>query len=201
MKTAVDPAVNVVDQALWVASRATGLVALLLLSATILLGVATNRRYATSGWARFSVLALHRNLSLLGLVFVAVHAATAVIDPYAGIRWTDAVLPFIAVYQPVWLGLGTVALDLMAAVVVSSLLRSRIPLPVWRGVHWASYALFPVALVHALGIAGADGRLGWVLGWLGCCALAVIAAGWWRARGRVHADTHARRVDQQGGWL
>lgn len=93
-------------QALWFTSRGTGLVSLLLLTATVGLGAAHAARWGSTRWPRFTVAALHRNLSLLAVVFLAAHVATAVIDPYAGIRWLDAVLPFGSTYHPFWLGLG-----------------------------------------------------------------------------------------------
>jgi predicted ferric reductase len=182
-----------VNQALWFASRATGLVSLLLLTGTVVLGIATTGRAAGSRWPRFAVADLHRNLSLLAVVFLGVHIATAVIDPYAGIRWADALLPFVSVYQPFWLGLGAVALDLLIAVLVTSLVRSRLPRRVWRAVHWAGYALFPVAVAHGLGTGGLDSRQLWVLGCVGFCLLTVTAGIWWR-QGSRHRDTAARRV-------
>src|SRR5919205_2877940 len=129
------------DQTLWYASRATGLVALLLLTATVVLGVTTAGRFPTSRWPRFVIAAVHRNLSLLSVSFLGVHIATAVIDPYAGMSWADAVIPFGSAYRPVWVGLGAVALDLLIAVVVTSLLRLRILLRWWRAVHWSSCVL------------------------------------------------------------
>lgn len=181
------------NQALWFASRATGLVSLLLLTGTIVLGVATTVRVAGRGWPRFAVATVHRNLSLLAVVFLAVHIAAAVIDPYAGIRWVDALVPFVSNYQPFWLGLGVVSLDLMIAVLVTSLVRSHLPWRVWRLVHWAGYALFPVAVAHSIGIGGADSRQLWVLGCIGSCLLSVAAAIWWR-QGAGHPDTAARRA-------
>ena len=86
-------------QALWFASRATGLVALLLITATVVLGASHSGRVASPGWPRFTLHAVHRNLSLLTLAFLVVHIATAIIDPYAKIAWLDAVVPFVSVYQ------------------------------------------------------------------------------------------------------
>lgn len=190
---------QVVDQSLWFASRATGLVSLLLLSATIVIGAATSGRFATSRWPRFTVIALHRNLSMLALVFLAVHICGAVIDPYAGIRWADALIPFVSSYQTFWLGLGAVAIDLTIAVVVTSMLRLRMPLKLWRAIHWAGYAMFPIAVAHGLGISGPDSRLGWVLLCFTLCALVVGAAVWWRAS-RTHPDRLARDAAEEGLW-
>jgi len=156
-------------QSLWFASRGTGLVTALLLTATTALGAIHTGRVTSARWPRFTLHAVHRNLSLLTLAFLAVHVASAIIDPYAGIAWLDVVVPF-------WLGLGAVALDLILAVVVTSLLRLRIGLRQWRAVHLSAYALWPVAMLHGVGIGGADTRLGWVLALYLACAVAVLVA-------------------------
>jgi NADH:ubiquinone oxidoreductase subunit F (NADH-binding) len=121
--------------ALWYVSRATGMLALLLLTGTVVLGTLTGGRATFAGLPRFAVAALHRNLSLLTLAFLVVHVATAVIDDYAGIGWLDTVLPFVSVYHPFWLGLGAVAFDLLLALAGTSLLRTRIPPRAWRAVQ------------------------------------------------------------------
>jgi methionine sulfoxide reductase heme-binding subunit len=179
--------------ALWYASRAAGLVLLLLLTATAALGAAHAGRAATGRWPRFAVHALHRNLALLAVALLAVHVAAAIVDPYAGIRWLDAVVPFGSTYHPFWLGLGAIALDLTAALVLTSLVRTRLPLRAWRVVHLAAYALWPVAVVHGLGIGGVDSGLTWVRAVDGLCAAAVLAALVVRLRAR-DADRDARRA-------
>jgi DMSO/TMAO reductase YedYZ heme-binding membrane subunit len=145
------------------------------------------------------VVSLHRNLSLLALTFLAVHICAAVIDPYAGIRWADVLIPFVSVYQPFWLGLGAVCIDLVIAVVVTSMLRHRMPLKLWRVLHWAGYGVYPVAVVHGLGIGGPDSRLNWVLACVVGCVLAVGTAVWWRAR-RDHPDALARKAAEAELW-
>lgn len=180
-------------QALWFTSRATGLVALLLITATVVLGASHSGRVASSGWPRFTLHAVHRNLSLLTLVFLVVHIATAIIDPYAKIAWLDAVVPFVSVYHPYLLGLGAVAFDLVLAVLVTSMLRGRIPLRLWRGVHVAGYAMFPVAVWHGMGIGGADSELWWVVALNVACCVAVVGAVVRRLMTR-HPDAVARRA-------
>jgi methionine sulfoxide reductase heme-binding subunit len=184
-------------QALWFTSRATGLVALLLLTGSVVLGTAHSGRVATSGWPRFTLHAVHRNLSMLTVVFLAVHIASAIIDPYAGIAWLDAVLPFVSTYHPFWLGLGALALDLMLAVIVTSMLRTRIPVRLWRAVHLTAYALWPIAVAHGLGIGGADSGLGWVIGLNGACAAAVLFALVRRLRTR-RSEIDVRQEEEVG---
>ena len=162
-------------KALWYLTRGTGVVALLLLTAVLVLGVLGTLRWRSGRWPRFLVAGLHRNLTLLAIAFVAVHVVTTVADGYAPIRLVDAVVPFRSPYRPVWLGLGALAFDLLLALTLTSLLRARIGLRTWRAVHWLAYAAWPLAVVHGLGT-GSDARLGWLgLLTLGCAA-AVAAA-------------------------
>ena len=88
----------------------------------------------------FLIAALHKNISLLVVVFLAVHIVTAVADNFVPIGWLDVVVPFHSPYRPVWLGLGAIAFDLLAALVVTSLLRNRLGYRAWRAIHWTSYA-------------------------------------------------------------
>ena len=145
----------------WYLTRGTGVVALLLLTASVVLGVTTTLGVRLRRWPRFAVAGVHRNLTLLAIAFVIVHVVTTVADGYAPIRLIDALVPFASAYRPVWLGLGAVAFDLLLAIVVTSLLRPRIGIRVWRAVHLLAYVSWPVALVHALGT-GSDPRTTWL---------------------------------------
>jgi sulfoxide reductase heme-binding subunit YedZ len=165
--------------ALWYLTRGSGIVTLVLLTATVVLGLTTSARWATPWWPRFVTEGLHRNLSLLVLVFLALHVLTTVVDGYAPIRWLDAVVPFGSAYKPVWLGLGAVALDLLVAVAVTSLVRARLGHRTWRAVHWLAYACWPVALLHGLAI-GSDTRQAWMLAVDAIAAGSALAALWWR---------------------
>jgi sulfoxide reductase heme-binding subunit YedZ len=164
---------------LWYTTRATGVVALVLLSATVVLGVVTSVRFATYRWPRFALQDLHKRLSLLSVAFVFLHVVTTVSDSYAPIGWISAVVPFTSPYRRIWLGLGTLAVDLLLAVTVSSLLRNRISARSWRALHWLAYASWPVALVHGLGT-GTDAHLGWMMLLTIVCVGAVLASVFWR---------------------
>lgn len=167
------------SKALWYLTRGTGLVSLVLLSISVALGVAEAIRWARPAWPRFVTAALHKNISLLATAFLAVHIVTTVVDAFAPIRWLDVVVPFISKYRPVWLGLGALAVDLLVAVTITSLLRQRIGYRLWKAVHWAAYACWPVAVVHGLGT-GSDSRHGWALA-VYAVSLAVVAGSvWWR---------------------
>ncbi len=168
---------------LWYLTRGSGIVTLLLLTASVCLGVATSRRWRIRQLPRFVVAGLHRNLTLLAVAFLAIHVATTVADGYTPIGIKDAFVPFVSSYRPIWLGLGALACDLLLALVVTSLLRARIGYRTWRATHWLAYASWPLALVHALGT-GSDARFAWMAALaIGCMAtvgavvLARIASG------------------------
>jgi methionine sulfoxide reductase heme-binding subunit len=161
--------------ALWYLSRATGVICLLLITAVILLGLLVSRQGKLPGLPKFGVVHLHRYLSLLAVAFIAVHILAAVADTYVNISLVSAIIPFVSVYQPLWLGLGAVSIDLMIAVVVTSLVRSRIGRRSWRAVHWLAYACWPIAIVHSLG-AGPDVRTGPLLWLTIACIAAVLVA-------------------------
>ncbi|GAA5151038.1 ferric reductase-like transmembrane domain-containing protein [Amycolatopsis dongchuanensis] len=156
----------------------------MLLTVSTVLGIATRSGRPAPGLPRFAVAELHRNVSLLSAVFLALHVGLLLFDPYAMLRLFDLVLPFVGEYRPFWQGLGTVALDVLLALVVTSLLRHRLGRRTWRAVHWAAYALWPVALVHALGT-GTDGFSPWFLTVAVLCVLSVVGALFLRREVRV----------------
>ncbi len=164
---------------LWYATRATGIVSMVLLTGTVMLGVIGTARAATARWPRLVTAGLHRNLALTALGLVVVHVITTVLDPFASISVAASFIPYSSTYRPLWLSLGAVAFDLMLAVIATSLLRDRLSHRVWRAVHLLVYACWPVALWHGLGT-GTDTRLAWVLAInIGCVAAAGWAI-WWR---------------------
>jgi methionine sulfoxide reductase heme-binding subunit len=159
----------------WYLTRSTGAVALVLLTAAVALGVADVRRWSTPSWPRFLVDSLHRNVSLLAVVFLGLHIITSVLDSFAPISLLDAVVPFAGSYRPFWLGLGAIASDLLLAVAITSLLRRRVGFASWRAIHWLAYASWPVALLHGFGT-GSDVKSTWLLMLSIACLIVVIAA-------------------------
>jgi len=167
------------SQALWFASRGTGAVSLVLITASMLLGIVTTARLESRGWPRFVIERLHRNVSLALLVFIIIHIASTVVDGFAPIGFLDAVLPFHSPYRTLWLGLGAVAFDLLLALAITSLLRVRLGYRVWRAVHYAAYACWPIALLHGLET-GSDRHETWMLGLDIASVVLVALAGAWR---------------------
>ncbi|HXN02042.1 MAG TPA: ferric reductase-like transmembrane domain-containing protein [Candidatus Dormibacteraeota bacterium] len=150
------------DIVLWYTTRGAGAVSMILLSAVVILGVLSSLRFQGAGWPRFLTPALHRNLALMTLVFLALHIVTAVVDPFTHLGWLTAVVPFSSYYRTFWLGLGTIAFELLAAIVVTSLLRGLIGQAAWRAIHWLAYASWPVAVLHGFGT-GTDALSGWFM--------------------------------------
>ena len=165
---------------LWFATRGAGTATLLLLTAVVALGIVTAGSAARSRvWPRFVSAELHRNVSLFAIAFLAAHIVTAVADPYAGLGWRDAAIPFVSAYRPFWLGLGVIAGELVVALVVSSALRPFLGFHAWRAVHWLAYASWPVAILHSLGT-GTDAPASWSVALVAGCTVIVIAAMAWR---------------------
>jgi Ferric reductase like transmembrane component len=167
------------SQVWWFATRSTGIAALVLLTASMVLGILTSSRYARPNLPRFVTMGIHRNVSLLVLVFLALHIITTVVDSFAPVSWTDAVLPFAGTYRPFWLGLGALSFDLLIALTVTSLLRGRLGYRTWRWVHWTSYACWPIAVLHGLGT-GTDTKLPLFIAVTAGCVGAVVIALWYR---------------------
>ena len=119
-------AVATASSPLWFATRATGIIALVLLTGTVVLGIVTSVRFASPAWPRFVTVSLHRSLSLLTITFTGLHVLTTIADPFASIGVVSVVVPFTSGYRRIWLGLGAVAFDLLLAVLVTGLLRTRV---------------------------------------------------------------------------
>jgi sulfoxide reductase heme-binding subunit YedZ len=169
------------DTVLWYTTRGAGAVSLVLLSAVVVLGVLSSLRFQSPSWPRFLTTGLHRNLSLMTLVFLALHIVTAVVDPFTHIGLLPAVIPFTSYYRTLWLGLGTIAFDLLLAIVVTSLLRAYIGHTAWRAIHWLAYASWPIAVIHGFGT-GTDAWSAWLFALTAGCVVAVAIAVGYRLR-------------------
>lgn len=180
--------------ALWYFGRGFGVSALVLFTLTLVLGIVTRSGRPLPGLPRFAVTTVHRTTSLSALLFLTLHVGTLVFDPYAQLRLVDIVVPFVGSYRPIWQGLGTVAADVVVILIVSSLLRHRLGLRVWRVLHWGAYLCCPVAVAHVLGN-GTDRTTGWLLSIVAACvALVIGAVGWRLASATFAAEVVPERV-------
>jgi sulfoxide reductase heme-binding subunit YedZ len=164
------------SQGLWFVSRGSGLALLVAFSAVLVLGVAARLGSAPRRWPRFVFSELHRTLALFSVAFLTLHVATAILDPFVTIGWAATVLPFASGYRTLAIGLGTLAVDLGAAVLLTSLARRRLGYRAWRAVHWLAYLAWPAAFVHSLTAGSTDLRIWWVAVIEWGCAAAVATA-------------------------
>ncbi len=166
------------DSTLWYMARGTGFVAVIMLTISVALGIVTTMRWSSLRWPRFVTATLHKNISLLSVVFLGIHIASTLFDSVSPVHLLNAIVPFTGKYRPLGIGLGVVAIDLLAALVVTSLLRQRIGYRIWRAVHWSAYACWPVAMLHGFE-SGSDASTGWArLVYITCAALVTAAVAW-----------------------
>jgi len=183
--------------AAWYAARGAGVVSLALLTIVMVLGIGSRSGRPVFGLPRFGASLVHRNASLIAVVLIAIHVLSLLADPYAQLRLVDVIVPFDAAYRTAWVGFGTAALDLIVALVVTSLLRRRIGQRAWRAIHWLAYAAWPVAWLHGIG-AGTDRSSGWYLAVAVISVIVVVAAVVWRCSdtfGTVGGRRMERRVN------
>jgi sulfoxide reductase heme-binding subunit YedZ len=168
---------------LWYTTRATGMVALILLTLVVSLGTFVANRIGGTYIGRFELNELHRSISIVAVVFLVIHILTTVLDSYVPTGWFSPLIPFTSKYEPLHVALGAVAFDLILAVWISSLLKVRIANRSWRFIHWFSWLAFTSAIVHSF-LTGTDTRSSWGLAVVITCASIVLAAALWRYLGR-----------------
>jgi sulfoxide reductase heme-binding subunit YedZ len=181
-------------QILWYSSRATGAVSLVLFTAVMLLGILTAGRKGSRYLPRAAVLRLHRTLSITSMAFLTIHILTAIADGYVNLNYWDVLIPFKAAWEPLWIGLGAVAVDLMLAVGITSALRRHLSAFAWKAVHLAAYAMWPIALIHGFGISGGDGTSKWMIITDIVCITSVLVALTLRLLPDRHPDSVARQA-------
>lgn len=146
--------VEVVEQFWWYTSRAAGIVAWILLSASVIAGMTLSTRDSRimpTGWP----IDLHRFLSSISLTFLTIHMLALIPDNFVEFGAAELLIPFASTWQPGAVAWGVVAFWLVVAVEISSLLRRRIPNRIWRLIHFASFLVWTGATVH-LFLAGTD---------------------------------------------
>ncbi len=167
----------------WYTTRATGMVALILFTLVVALGTLVANRIGGTIVGRFEVNELHRSISIVAVVFLAIHITTTVVDSYVPTGWISAFVPMTSAYRRIPIAVGTVAFDLLLAVWISSLLKVRIANKTWRFIHWFSWLSYATAIVHVY-TSGTDTKGGIGLIVVVACAVVVLAAGVWRFLGR-----------------
>ncbi len=175
----------------WYAARAGGVLAYLLVSASVLAGILLAGKVRVPGLPRFAVEDVHRFLGILAGVFIAVHVGSVALDSVVPFSLSQLVVPFTAGYRPLATGLGVVALELLLAVALTNRLRRRLPYRVWRRAHYATLAVWLLATVHGI-LSGTDRQQTWLLVLYGLAVAAVAGA----AVLRFGRAPNARRLGQ-----
>jgi sulfoxide reductase heme-binding subunit YedZ len=172
----------------WYVTRGSAMVALLLFTLTVVLGVLTWGMGAPGRRTPLFVTHdVHRSVSLIALLFLAVHIITAIIDPYARLTWLGLLIPFASGFNTFYVGLGVIAFELGGVLIATSLMRHHMPPALWRRIHLLAWTMWPLSLVHGVG-AGSDTLKLWGRAVeLSCVAAVVLAVGFrlvmaWRTR-------------------
>jgi len=175
---------------LWYFARASGFVSLILLTATVAVGLALSMRWRSARWPLFISDGLHRYLGTVLFFFIGIHVLTLWLDPFARFSLADVVVPFHSSYRTLWMGLGICAAELGLALAVSVHLRRWIGYRTWRALHYLTYATFPLAIAHGLG-SGSDTRTWWGLAIYVSCGFVVGTLALTRLMERAEAPARA----------
>jgi sulfoxide reductase heme-binding subunit YedZ len=144
----------------WYLIRATGIVAYLLLTAAVALGLGLAGRERIDRWPRFALTDIHRFVGLLVGLFVSLHLVTLAIDSFLPFSVGQIVVPFASSYRPLWTALGIVGAELLLALAITNRLRHHMPYRLWRLAHYLNFAVWAAATAHGIG-AGSDSGAGW----------------------------------------
>lgn len=163
----------------WYAARAGGVVAYVLITLVVLLGITLSSGVRDERWPRFALKDVHRFAGLLAGTFIAVHIVAIAIDSYLPFSIVSILVPFTSSYRPVFVGLGIVAAELLVALAVTNRLRDRLPYETWRRLHYLNFAVWGGATVHGLG-SGTDRSTPWLIAIDAIAITAVLTAVGWR---------------------
>ena len=164
---------------LWYTARATGTVALVLLTLTVVLGTLVATRVGGNAVGRFEINEIHRTISVMALAFVAIHVTSTVIDSFVPTGVWSIFLPFTSAYRRTPVAIGAIAIDLMLAVWATSMIKDRIKYSSWRAIHWLSWGSFAAAALHGY-LTGSDAHRSWMVIVTWCCVGLVALALAWR---------------------
>ena len=185
----------------WLAGRASGVVALALVTLSVGVGLAMAGRVARRPGLSRTLMALHEHAALAGLVAIAVHGVTLLLDPWLHPGPVGVAVPFTMGYRPLFTGLGVVAAYLAALLGLSFYARRRIGARLWRRAHRATVLVYLLGVVHALG-AGTDASTPWLRAFLLVTGVPIVVLFLRRvvraAAGASRARTAATRRDADG---
>src|SRR2546430_82585 len=164
-------------QTVWIVARSTGVAALIALSLSLLTGMAMRPKSLAWLSTNRAVSELHSYATVLWLPLAIAHVLAILIDPYAGVRLLDLVVPFQVSYGAFAVGLGTISVQLLAVVTIAALMRSRLGRDRGLALPRLSYVAFAAAFLHGV-LSGTDLAYPWLMGvaWLAAAILAMFGA-------------------------
>jgi len=155
----------------WYTARSAGIVAYLLLTSSVVLGLLLSTR-AKLSWPRFAVQDVHRFLSQLTAIFIVIHGGALLLDQVVPFSLRQELVPFASSYRPFAVALGIVSAELLAAVGITNALRDRLPYSVWRRFHVLTLVVWVGTTGHLL-LAGTDRSDPWLVGLVAASVAAV----------------------------
>lgn len=154
---------NPLDYGWWLASRSAGIVALLAVSISVIIGLLMANGLPRRPGVKRKLLAVHESTALAGLVAIAVHGVTLLGDAFLHPTLAQIAVPFTLDYRPGFTGLGVIGGWLAVVLGLSFYVRRRIGAKLWRKLHRATVVVWALAVVHTLG-AGTDAGQPWLQG-------------------------------------
>jgi methionine sulfoxide reductase heme-binding subunit len=185
----------------WYVARAGGVVAYVLLSAVVAIGLTMTGKGSLRRWPRFAMEDVHRFGGILVGTFVVIHVVSVAIDSYLPFSIPSLIVPLVGSYRPVWTGLGIVAAELLLALAVTNRLRNRrISYAFWRKAHYANFAVWIAATLHGMG-SGTDRATPWLLAIYAVAVGTVCALTTWRVLRRSAQTGRVRLAPVAAGGL
>jgi sulfoxide reductase heme-binding subunit YedZ len=185
----------------WIASRASGLVALVLVTVSVTIGLTMAGKVMRRPGLSKKLMAIHEHTALVGLVAIAVHGISLLGDPWLNPGVAGVAVPFAIGFKPLFTGLGVIGGYLAALLGLSYYFRRRIGAKLWRKAHRATVVVYVLGLVHAVG-AGSDAAAPWFRWWVvattpvvGGLFLHRVVGRRLRRGARVASRPPARRID------
>jgi sulfoxide reductase heme-binding subunit YedZ len=176
----------------WYVVRASGVLAFVFLTVSVVLGLLLSGRARAKRWPRFALEDVHGFAGVLAGVFIAVHGFALLVDTYMPFSLLQLIVPGTSAYRPLATASGIVAAELLAALAVTNRLRRQIPHRLWRRAHYLNFAVWVLALAHGIA-AGSDAGTLWAGFLYTLSGSAVAGFTVWRALG---PSTHRRRLTE-----
>ena len=158
----------------WEIARAGGFMAYGLLSASVVIGLVVSLKWRSPRWSRYITTELHRFVTLLALVFTAIHTVMVAIDPFIQFSLPEVLVPFVSHYRTLWIAMGIVSSYFLVAIYLSERVRPFVGYEWWRRFHELSFGAFALALVHGIA-SGSDTKTPWATAIYGG-SVAIVAA-------------------------